>query len=195
MQIRPFVNHYEALSLTATATAQEIERNFRQLALRYHPDNQATGDREKFDAVLEAHRTLSTASLRARYHADHTDQLPPLWLTDDDAGHEPDPAVGEAEVFIDGLAIDRDVAIQNHILTLLYQRRRNNIREPGIGEQELEELSGCPSEHLEFHLWYLKSKGWAAKQPDGLMSITIDGVDRAATIFRDLAGRLITDQT
>ena len=78
MQTHPFVNHYESLGVEATATTQDIERTFRQLARRYHPDNQATGDREKFDAVLEAHRTLSVAGLRAQYHADNFDRLPPL---------------------------------------------------------------------------------------------------------------------
>ena len=190
MQTHPFVNHYEALGIEATATMYEIERSFRQLALRYHPDNQTTGDREKFDCILEAHRTLGVASLRAQYHADHFDRLPPLV---DEAANDAPPDEGEA--FIDGLGIDRDVAIQNHILTLLYQRRRHSIREPGMGEQELEELSGCPPEHLEFHLWYLKAKGWVMKQADGLMSITIEGVDRAANIYRDSAGRMITDRS
>jgi hypothetical protein len=94
------------------------------------------------------------------------------------------------------VSIERDSSIQNSLLTLLYFRRRNNIREPGIGNAELERLSSCPQEHLEFHLWYLKSKGWISTGEDGLLSITVAGVDRAASICQgENARKLITDQS
>ena len=83
---------------------------------------------------------------------------------------------------------------QNHILTLLYQRRRLNTKEPGVGDAELEDMAFCPAEHLEFHLWYLKAKGWIATGEDGLLAITIDGVDRAARLYQDGA-RLLTDRS
>jgi hypothetical protein len=50
------------------------------------------------------------------------------------------------------------IDIQNKLLSLLYVKCRQNFREPGIGDAELERLSGCPAEHLEFHLWCLKGK-------------------------------------
>ena len=65
---------------------------------------------------------------------------------------------------------------------------------PEIGDAELERLSGCPPEHLEFHIWYLKHKKWVATGEDGLLAITIDGVDRAAHLYKEGA-RLITDQS
>jgi hypothetical protein len=39
-------------------------------------------------------------------------------------------------------------------------------------------LSGCPREHLGFHLWYLKAKGWIGRLENGTLAITVEGVDR-----------------
>ena len=58
MGVERFINYYEILDLGPGASSSAIERNFRYLALRHHPDNQATGDRSKFDAVIEAHNVL-----------------------------------------------------------------------------------------------------------------------------------------
>lgn len=41
---------------------------------------------------------------------------------------------------------------------MLYVKCRQNINDPSVGEFELERLSGCPREHLEFQHWYLKAK-------------------------------------
>jgi hypothetical protein len=47
-------------------------------------------------------------------------------------------------------SIEGDVATQDHLLSLLYVKRRQNINDPGIGDYDLERLSGCPREHLGF---------------------------------------------
>ncbi|HET9159173.1 MAG TPA: J domain-containing protein [Caulobacteraceae bacterium] len=193
-----FINHYETLGADPRATAREIERKFRQLARRYHPDNQATGDRARFDAVVEAHKLLSDLGRRARYHEDHHQHLPPLpQFTEDgsETGEEANGAAVDRDAFIDMLGIDRDISVQNNILTLLYHKRRMNTREPGVGDAELERLSGCPPEHLDFHVWYLKAKGWVRVGEDGLLAITVEGVDRAAALYRESANKLITDQS
>jgi curved DNA-binding protein CbpA len=193
VQAKIFVNHYETLEIDSSAGSETIERKFRNLARRFHPDNQTTGDRARFDAVVEAHKILKDASKRAQYHEEHKHHLPPLSqpAADEEGGDE----VGEGEDYADSVGIDRDLAVQNNILTLLYLRRRRNIREPGVGNAELERLSGCPPEHLEFHIWYLKAKGWIARGDDGMLAITIDGVDRAAALYRESANKLITDQS
>ena len=51
--------------------------------------------------------------------------------------------------------------------------------DPGIGNFELERVLGCPAEHLEFHVWYLKEKGWIKTTESGTLAITVEGVDRA----------------
>jgi predicted transcriptional regulator len=69
------------------------------------------------------------------------------------------------------------------------------MQNPGIGNLELERLLGCPREHLEFHLWYLKEKGWIGRLDNGLLNITVSGVDKAVTEHRRIhAAKLLTDQ-
>jgi len=193
-----FVNFYETLGVEPGATADLIESRFRQLARRYHPDNLSTGDRAMFDAVVEAHETLKDPARRALYHEQHARRLPPYVDRTSGVDEAPDSDGAERSVsggLFDEMGIAGDIAVQNNILALLYQRRRQNIKEPGVGNGELEILTGCPEEHLEFHLWYLREKGWIAKREDGLMAITIDGVDRAAAIYREGANKRITDRT
>jgi curved DNA-binding protein CbpA len=194
MEPQNFINYYQVLNLRPDATAEAIDREFRLLARRYHPDNQATGDRARFDAIVQAHDVLKDPALRSRYHEEFRDLLPFGRRASDDVRAEPVGAPGpvESEGFFENAGIDRDASIQNNILVLLYFRRRQNPREPGIGDAELERLSGCPPEHLEFHIWYLKHKKWVATGEDGLLAITIDGVDRAAHIYNESANRLLT---
>ncbi len=45
----------------------------------------------------------------------------------------------------------------------------------------LESILGCPSQHLEFPLWYLKQRGWVERLDSGLLAITADGVDKLGT--------------
>jgi hypothetical protein len=42
----------------------------------------------------------------------------------------------------------------------------------------MERLLGCPSEHLEFHIWYLRQKNWIERLENGLLAITAAGVDK-----------------
>jgi curved DNA-binding protein CbpA len=197
MEAKSFVNYYEILDASPSDSSEAIERRFRNLARRYHPDNKETGDRSRFDAVVEAHNTLRDTARRAQYHQDHHHHLPPFSQSaaDEGAAAEADDEADEAALFAHNLGIDRDVHVQNNLLIMLYLQRRRNIKEPGIGNAELERLSGCPPEHLEFHLWYLREKGWIGRGEDGLLSITIDGVDRAAAIYQESAKKLITDQS
>src|SRR6185503_9994478 len=92
--------------------------------------------------------------------------------------------------------VNGDVSLQDKVLSILYVKRRRNIKNPGIGDYDLERLSGCPREHLEFHLWYLKQKGWIERTESGTFAITVEGVDRAnSQHHREAAIKLLTDQT
>ena len=85
--------------------------------------------------------------------------------------------------------------IQNKLMALFYVKRRQNVNEPGVAEHELERLLDCPLEHLEFHLWYLKAKGWIAKNDTGMFVITVEGVDRASSANPSkITNKLITDR-
>jgi curved DNA-binding protein CbpA len=177
-----FVDYYEVLEISPNANSETIERVFRYLAQRYHPDNQETGDRPRFDLILEAHDTLRNTVRRVEYDLEHKRQA--------------SFRSSLAEEASDGDAIGRDVGIQTKVLSLLYAKRRTSVRDPGIGDGELALLLDCPAEHLEFHLWYLKEKRWIARRDDGLLAITIEGVDRASweSHTREV-NRLLTDQS
>ena len=41
-----FIDYYEILEISPNANSETVERIFRYLAMRYHPDNRETGDGE-----------------------------------------------------------------------------------------------------------------------------------------------------
>ena len=46
-------------------------------------------------------------------------------------------------------------------------------------------MADCPREHLEFHLWYLKAKGWIGRLENGMLAIKLGGAgDMTATAVR-----------
>ena len=59
---------YKVLGVEKNATAQEIKKAYRKLALKYHPDRNP-GDKtaeEKFRKVSEAYEVLSNEEKRAK---------------------------------------------------------------------------------------------------------------------------------
>lgn len=65
----PKRDYYEILGVARTATAEEIKKSYRQLALKFHPDKNP-GDKsseEKFKEATEAFQILSDAEKRRQY--------------------------------------------------------------------------------------------------------------------------------
>ena len=61
-------DYYAALGVAETASADDIKKAYRKLAMKYHPDrSQEPGAAEKFKAVNEAYQTLSDAKKRREY--------------------------------------------------------------------------------------------------------------------------------
>lgn len=182
MEASDFVDYYEILEISPNANSETIDRMFRYLALRNHPDNQATGNRARFDLILEAHNTLRDPASRIQYDLEHKHHSNLRSKLVEEAG--------ESE------GIERDVDIQNKLLSILYTKRRRSIRDPGVGDIELEQLLGCPIEHLEFNLWYMKEKKWILKGEDGKYAITTGGVDRASEEYQyRKSKKLLTDRS
>src|SRR5580704_4023685 len=176
-----FIDYYEVLEISPNANSRTIERMFRYLAQRHHPDNQDTGDRLRFDEIMAAHDTLRDPAKRAQYDIKHKYHSSFRWKLAEEAS--------------DDKRTERDVDTQNKLLSILYVKRRQNIKDPGIGNLELERLLGCPAEHLDFHIWYLKEKGWIGRTDNGMLAITVEGVDRAnSEHHRETANKLLTDQ-
>ena len=176
-----FVDYYEILELSPNANASTVERVFRHFATRYHPDNKETGDRALFDLVIEAHAVLRHPEKRAAYDVEYKAHSHLRWDI--------------AEEAASGNGVARDADMQNRMLAFLYAKRRRDTNEPGVGPVEFERLLDCPTEHLEFHFWYLKEKGWIATTERGTIAITIDGVDRVQAEHHAAATkRMLTDQ-
>ncbi len=60
-------DYYEVLGVSKDASADEIKKAFRRLAIKYHPDKEG-GDEEKFKEVNEAYEVLKDTSKRQRYN-------------------------------------------------------------------------------------------------------------------------------
>ena len=175
-----FVDYYEVMQLSQQADAETIERVFRLLAKRYHPDNSESGDEEKFRQVHTAYEILLDPERRAEFdvHYDRNKSL--QW-----------------QIFKQGSALgsrEDDQRIFNGVLSLLYVARRRDPEHGGLGALHLERMLGVPREHLEFPLWVLKKRGWIEVLDTGQVAITVDGIDMV--IAEDLAppdDRLLTE--
>lgn len=59
-------DYYEILGISKTASADEIKKAFRKLAVKYHPDKEG-GDETKFKEANEAYEVLKDSAKRQRY--------------------------------------------------------------------------------------------------------------------------------
>src|ERR1700758_2542300 len=62
-------DYYEFLQISPSAEPDTIHRVYRFLAARFHPDNQDTGDAEKFFLLKQAYDVLANPEGRAAYDA------------------------------------------------------------------------------------------------------------------------------
>ena len=163
MSENTFTDYYEDLQVSSNADVETIERVYRLLAKRYHPDNNGTGDAEKFNIITTAYRELSDPEKRAafdvKYEKERTRQL---------------KSVSEASC---PEGFETDQQIRHSILSILYVEIRKDPTHRGIGLWQLEKWLGWPEKILEFHTWYLKEKGWIKLTDTGGYAITASGVD------------------
>ena len=62
-------NYYSILGVGETASQDEIERLYKRLAMKHHPDR--GGDAEEMKAINEAYRVLGNAATRRAYDSRH----------------------------------------------------------------------------------------------------------------------------
>jgi hypothetical protein len=155
-------DHYELLRLSPGAEPETIERVYRKLAKRFHPDNPETGDAETFLRIAEAYRVLSDPGKRTAYDADRVA-----------ARTSPRFQFRSAEFFVGVLGEqNRRLAI----LCLLYRKRTSNYEFPGLSLYDLEQMTGCTQGEIGFSIWYNCEKGYA-RASDRDYSLTAAGVD------------------
>ncbi len=156
---------YEAMQLSPNADADTIARVYRMLAQRYHPDNPDTGNSEIFVRLSEAHQVLSDPERRAAYDVRHGETKRLRWKIFDQAA---------ASIGSEGEKRKRQ-----GILALLYAKTLYDPEQSEMNIQLIEELLGCPREHLQAALWYLKGKNYIRRGDNGRYSITIAGFEEA----------------
>jgi curved DNA-binding protein len=175
-----FRDYYEDLQVSPNADQETIEGVFRHLAKRSHPDNRQSGDFERFNAMTEAYRVLADPVRRAAYDAKYESirgLIIKLAVQNSHLGH-----------------LDEDHQIRFAILGILYAACRRDVSDPGVGSLYLEQVFESPRSQMEFHIWYLKEKGWIQRTDKGAFAITAGGVDAYEGADRRLTkDRLITD--
>ena len=164
MDAKEFVDYYELLQVSPNADTDTIERMFRHLAKKTHPDSSEAADNDRFQQIVEAHRTLADPVTRAGYDVKHQDYWNRKWRLASEAG--------------DNSAFGDDKVTRERLLSLLYVQRRRNMNNPGLGELIIARLLHTPPELIVFHLWYLKAKGWVERLESGHLAITAEGVDQ-----------------
>jgi curved DNA-binding protein CbpA len=157
------VNYYDLLQIHPKAEPDTIHRVFRLFAARYHPDNEDTGDAARFRLIREAYETLIDPDARAEYDRRLEATQP-----------EPLPVFKRKE-FAEG--IDAEAKIRIGVLCILYARRRANPDYAALSLLDLEHLMAFPREHLNFAIWYLRSKKYIIQDDRSSFMITADGVD------------------
>ncbi len=178
MNANEFVDFYELMQLSPNADTDTIERMFRHLAKKTHPDSSEFADNEKFQLIVEAHRTLSDPETRAGYDARYQDYWDRKWKLASQTG--------------DRSTFGEDQIIRERLLSLLYVQRRRNMDNPGLGELVIARLLHIPPELIQFHLWYLKAKGWVERLQTGHLAVTAEGVDQVEQgQFRVMPDRLL----
>jgi len=160
-------DYYEFLQISANAEPETIQRVYRFLAARFHPDNPETGDDEKFFLLTQAYTVLSSPERRAEYDAKRKNGTVP-----------PEPLSSTID-FMDNAKgeLNRRLAV----LSVLYFQRRANPYSPEVSFLEIEERLGFPREYLEFTAWYLKSKGYVTRSDNSEFTLTAEGVDFVET--------------
>jgi curved DNA-binding protein CbpA len=159
----PALDHYETLQISPNADPDTIQRVFRLLAQRYHPDNKETGNADRFRALHEAYSVLSVPDKRAQYDVHHQALRAERWR------------------FAASVKSNDDFEIEQQVratvLEILYARRRAEPGNPSFSPFELSQLTGQPREHLEFTFWYLGQKKFVTRDDQSRLTITADGVD------------------
>src|SRR5215211_5531747 len=112
-------DYYEVLQLSPRADQETVERVFRHLAKRLHPDNRETGSADQFTLLMDAYRVLSDVERRAQYDATFEGVREARWKI---FGQESTTS-----------EIANDSRVRLAMLSILYIARRNSASEPGVG--------------------------------------------------------------
>src|SRR5262245_41633472 len=117
------------MQLSQNADPDTIMRVYHILVKRYHPDNQETGNTEKFHEIVEAYKVLSDPDKRLSYDVRYDeDRAKVLKIFEEASAND---------------SFESDRRILDGVLSLLFvSRRREPGQRGGLGEMQLERLLG-----------------------------------------------------
>jgi curved DNA-binding protein CbpA len=161
-----FQNHYLTLGVDPRSDSDAIQKAYVKLAEKYHPNNTATGNREKFEEVNGAYEVLSNPALRREF-----DTILGIGQSE---GVPKFSGLGFFESF------GRDAGVRMALLCILYDRRRSKPFTPSLSMRHIENILDASTEELNFALWYLKQRGLAVTDDKSSLQITVDGMDYLA---------------
>jgi curved DNA-binding protein CbpA len=175
------IDYYEFLQISPKADNETIQRVYRYLAGRLHPDNPESGDAEMFRTLKAAHDTLLSPAKRAEY-----DSMFRRNMIDD-------APLSCSIDFMD--TVEGELNRRLAVLALLYFKRRANSRFPEVSLAEIERRMGFPRDYLDFTTWYLAKKGYITRADNSDFTLTAEGVDYIETQRTNLPmlNRLLTD--
>ena len=157
-------DYYDVLQVSTAAEPETINRVFRLLAQRFHPDNQQTGNDKRFRTILEAYSVLSDPEQRAKYDVMHSQQRKDRW-----------------RLVTSGDQIENDFDIEQAtrltVLEALYTKRRLEPDSAGVSMLDLEKLIGRAREQLQFTVWFLLQKRFAQRDDQSRLTLTVEGAE------------------
>ncbi|WP_309623407.1 DnaJ domain-containing protein [Novosphingobium sp.] len=166
-----FVDYYAMLRVIPTCDPRTLETAYHALAKKYHPDHAETADVAKLTEVIDAYKILRDPGSRAEYDLVYARTTGFLFSEAGDGLSEERAAMSDAEAHA-------------KVLHYLYKKRRDAARDAGVGQFTVHEMLGCSDELFDFHLWYLREKGFIQTTEQGTLAITIEGVDHVIATSR-----------
>jgi hypothetical protein len=157
------IDYYEVMQISRNADMETIQRVYKIMATRFHPDNPRTGNTEKFLLLKKAYEVLSDPEQRAKYDGASA------------AAEDSPLPIFELQDFVYGL--QGEINRRLGVLALLYNKRRADLDHAGMSLLDLEKRMAFPREHLEFAIWYLRAKGYVQQEDNSDCGITADGID------------------
>jgi len=164
-----FIDYYEMLQISPNAQPDTINRVYRMLAQRYHPDNPESGNTEMFLKLQTAYAILTDPEKKLEYDEERRCQY-----------ERPMEVFGMKE-FTDG--IEGEANRRMGVLCLLYNKRRTSPDEAGMSVLHMETLMAFPREHLLFTIWYLRQKQLVEFNFNSEYEITAEGIDLVESKF------------
>lgn len=178
-----FIDYYNILRVNPNCNAKALANSYHILAKKYHPDHSDEADVAKLTEVIDAYKILKDTEKRADYDFLYSKTTGFVFSS------TPDDLIDEKSALSDAEAHEK-------ILLFLYKRRREHADDAGVVRYFVHELLKCSDEIFEFHIWYLKEKGYILTTEQGTLAITIDGVDHVISMSRTtLKEKLLLSQS